>query len=147
MCDRPRSDADPTIHHVRSTGCTGTHRWFAEAVERERPDAVICTGDITQRAKHREWQAAREWLAALPAPVVTEVGSDPHHAKRDREEHHSGNWGHTERRHAGSNLFRYRADGAMYMLNLETDRRMRGIYRLVVHLNDGGSFFMDVQLR
>jgi 3',5'-cyclic AMP phosphodiesterase CpdA len=51
------------------------HRWFAEAVERERPDAVICTGDITQRSRQREWQAACEWLAALPAPVVTEVGN------------------------------------------------------------------------
>lgn len=51
------------------------HRWFADAVERERPDAVICTGDITQRAKHVEWRAAQQWLAALPAPVVTEVGN------------------------------------------------------------------------
>jgi 3',5'-cyclic AMP phosphodiesterase CpdA len=51
------------------------HRWFAEAVERERPDAVICTGDITQRARHREWAAAQNWFASLFAPVVVEVGN------------------------------------------------------------------------
>jgi 3',5'-cyclic AMP phosphodiesterase CpdA len=49
--------------------------WFAEAVARERPDAVICTGDITQRAKHREYEAAREWFAALGAPVLLEPGN------------------------------------------------------------------------
>ncbi len=51
------------------------HRWFADAVARERPDAVICTGDITQRAKHREWAAAQAWLAGLGVPVITEVGN------------------------------------------------------------------------
>ena len=43
---------------------------FAEAVARERPDAVVCTGDLTQRAKHSEYAAAREWFAALGVPVV-----------------------------------------------------------------------------
>ncbi len=51
------------------------HRWFADAVARERPDAVICTGDITQRAKHREYAAARAWFAALGAPVLIEPGN------------------------------------------------------------------------
>lgn len=51
------------------------HDWFAEAVARERPDAVICTGDITQRAKHSEYAAAQAWFASLPAPAVLEVGN------------------------------------------------------------------------
>ena len=49
--------------------------WFEEAVEAEQPDAVICTGDITQRAKHREYAAASEWFAGLGVPVMLEVGN------------------------------------------------------------------------
>lgn len=51
------------------------HRLFAEAVAFEQPDAVICTGDITQRAKHREYAAAREWFASLGVPVLIEPGN------------------------------------------------------------------------
>lgn len=51
------------------------HGWFADAVAREKPDAVICTGDITQRATHAQYAAAREWFAGLGAPVVLEVGN------------------------------------------------------------------------
>lgn len=49
--------------------------WFADAVARERPDAVLCTGDITQRAKHGEYAEAREWFASLGVPVVLEPGN------------------------------------------------------------------------
>jgi len=48
---------------------------FARAVANERPDAVVCTGDLTQRAKHSEYAAAQDWLAALGVPVVLEVGN------------------------------------------------------------------------
>jgi 3',5'-cyclic AMP phosphodiesterase CpdA len=47
----------------------------AAAVAAERPDAVVCTGDLTQRAKHTEYAAAREWFAALGVPVVLEPGN------------------------------------------------------------------------
>lgn len=45
------------------------------AVAEERPDAVVCTGDITQRAKHSEYAAAARWFAALGVPVVLEPGN------------------------------------------------------------------------
>jgi 3',5'-cyclic AMP phosphodiesterase CpdA len=48
---------------------------FARAVAQQRPDAVICTGDLTQRAKHSEYAAARDWFASLGVPVVLEVGN------------------------------------------------------------------------
>jgi 3',5'-cyclic AMP phosphodiesterase CpdA len=48
---------------------------LARAVAAERPDAVVCTGDLTQRAKHSEYAAAREWFAALGVPVVLEPGN------------------------------------------------------------------------
>ena len=47
----------------------------ARAVAEERPDAVVCTGDITQRAKHSEYAAAARWFAALGVPVVLEPGN------------------------------------------------------------------------
>lgn len=49
--------------------------WFAQAVADVRPDAVICTGDLTMRARHREFAAAAAWLAALAAPVMVEPGN------------------------------------------------------------------------
>ncbi|OBV10791.1 metallophosphoesterase family protein [Erythrobacter dokdonensis] len=47
----------------------------ARAVAAERPDAVVCTGDLTQRAKHSEYARAAEWFAALGVPVVLEPGN------------------------------------------------------------------------
>ncbi len=47
----------------------------AEAVALEKPDAVVCTGDLTQRAKHSEYAAAQEWFAGLGVPVVLEPGN------------------------------------------------------------------------
>lgn len=47
----------------------------AQAVADERPDALVCTGDLTQRAKHSEYEAAREWFSALGVPVVLEPGN------------------------------------------------------------------------
>lgn len=47
----------------------------AAAVAEERPAAVVCTGDLTQRAKHSEYAAAREWFAVLGVPVVLEPGN------------------------------------------------------------------------
>lgn len=47
----------------------------AHAVADERPDAVVCTGDLTQRAKHSEYAAAQEWFGALDVPVVLEPGN------------------------------------------------------------------------
>lgn len=49
--------------------------WFEDAVRKEAPDMVICTGDLTQRAKRREYDAAREWFSGLGVPVMLEVGN------------------------------------------------------------------------
>lgn len=50
-------------------------RWFADRVRAEKPDAVICTGDLTMRARKREFAAAAEWLNALGVPVTIEPGN------------------------------------------------------------------------
>lgn len=49
--------------------------WFAACVRTERPDAVAITGDLTMRARHREFRAATSWICALNAPVTVEVGN------------------------------------------------------------------------
>jgi 3',5'-cyclic AMP phosphodiesterase CpdA len=49
--------------------------WFGEAVRRERPDAVIMTGDLTMRARTSEFEAAAEWLESLDRPITVEVGN------------------------------------------------------------------------
>jgi 3',5'-cyclic AMP phosphodiesterase CpdA len=48
---------------------------FAEIVRDERPDAVICTGDLTMRARSREFAAATAWLKSLGVPVTIEPGN------------------------------------------------------------------------
>jgi 3',5'-cyclic AMP phosphodiesterase CpdA len=49
--------------------------WFAETVERERPDGVVCTGDLTMRGTAKEFALAAEWLTRLPVPVSIEPGN------------------------------------------------------------------------
>ncbi len=50
-------------------------RVVADAVGQEQPDAVICTGDLTQRAKHGEYAAAARWFGSLGVPVVLQAGN------------------------------------------------------------------------
>ena len=49
--------------------------WVVEEIDRQRPSAVAITGDLTMRARHREFAAATEWITALNAPVTVEVGN------------------------------------------------------------------------
>lgn len=49
--------------------------WFADMVRAEMPDAVICTGDLTMRARSREFEAAAKYLESLPVPVTVEPGN------------------------------------------------------------------------
>ena len=53
----------------------GALAWFAAEADRLRPDAIVVTGDLTQRAKHREFDAARAYLSRLLAPVIIEEGN------------------------------------------------------------------------
>lgn len=54
---------------------SGALQWFANAVRTERPEAVICTGDLTQRATHKQFADARTFFAGLDIPVVLEPGN------------------------------------------------------------------------
>ncbi len=46
-----------------------------EFIARHRPDALVCTGDITQRAKHREYSQAASWFGATGIPVWLDPGN------------------------------------------------------------------------
>ncbi|MFM5886642.1 MAG: metallophosphoesterase family protein [Novosphingobium sp.] len=50
-------------------------QWVAAAIALERPDAVLITGDLTMRARRREFAAACAWIGALGVPVTVEVGN------------------------------------------------------------------------
>ena len=49
--------------------------WFDAVVGAEQPDAVVMTGDLTMRARPREFEAGLDWLKRLGRPVTLEVGN------------------------------------------------------------------------
>ncbi len=49
--------------------------WFAQCVADEKPDGIALTGDLTMRARHREFDAASNWIRSLGPPVTIEVGN------------------------------------------------------------------------
>ena len=53
----------------------GALEWVEQAIRDERPAAVLITGDLTMRARKREFAAARDWITALDVPVTVEVGN------------------------------------------------------------------------
>ena len=46
-----------------------------DAVNRSRPDVVVVSGDLTQRARKREFIAARRFLDQLPRPQIVVPGN------------------------------------------------------------------------
>lgn len=73
------TSAQTTLFHVSDTHFGVEDReataWFTAAVHDERPDAVVCTGDLTQRATHHQYAQARAWFAALGVPVMLQPGN------------------------------------------------------------------------
>lgn len=49
--------------------------WVKREIAARRPDAVAITGDLTMRARHREFDAACAWIRSFDAPVTVEVGN------------------------------------------------------------------------
>lgn len=48
---------------------------FAEAVRCEGADVVLCTGDLTQRATHAQFDAAAQYFAQFKVPIVMCAGN------------------------------------------------------------------------
>jgi 3',5'-cyclic AMP phosphodiesterase CpdA len=53
----------------------GALAWASHEIAAQRPDAVIITGDLTMRARTREFAAAARWIAGLDVPVLVEPGN------------------------------------------------------------------------
>ena len=49
--------------------------WVQQEIAEHRPDAVAITGDLTMRARHREFAAATKWITALDVPVTVSIGN------------------------------------------------------------------------
>ena len=49
--------------------------WVEDCIASERPDAVAITGDLTMRARHKEFIAACKWISSLDVPVTVEIGN------------------------------------------------------------------------
>lgn len=49
--------------------------WVKQEIAERRPLAVAITGDLTMRARHREFAAACHWINSLDVPVTVEIGN------------------------------------------------------------------------
>jgi 3',5'-cyclic AMP phosphodiesterase CpdA len=81
-----------------------------ELAARERPEVVVVSGDLTQRAKPGQFRHARRWLETLPIPAVFVPGNHdvPMYRVWERLLAPFGAW----RRHFDGALVRdYRAEG------------------------------------
>jgi 3',5'-cyclic AMP phosphodiesterase CpdA len=59
----------PTLFHISDLHFGAEDKaaldWFKQEIAREKPDAVICTGDFTMRGTVREFDAAGDYLLGL----------------------------------------------------------------------------------
>ncbi len=49
--------------------------WAKSEIAERQPAAVAITGDLTMRARQREFDAACRWISSLDAPITVEVGN------------------------------------------------------------------------
>ena len=49
--------------------------WVKQEIAEQEPAAVAITGDLTMRARTREFDAACHWIKSLDVPVTVEVGN------------------------------------------------------------------------
>jgi len=70
----------PAVLHVSDVHFGPKHlpelsRAVLEVARRERPHLVVVSGDLTQRAKPRQFRAARAWVNSFPMPLVWVPGN------------------------------------------------------------------------
>ncbi|ANU06780.1 metallophosphoesterase family protein [Paraurantiacibacter namhicola] len=49
--------------------------WVQQEIAERSPHAIAITGDLTMRARHREFDAACNWILSLDVPVTVEIGN------------------------------------------------------------------------
>ena len=98
---------------------------LAEDIARDPPDLVAVSGDLTQRARHREFEAASRFLKALPAPVLAVPGNHDV-TPFDVLERFADPWGRW-RVHIAPDTEPVWSNGAVAVVGLNTARR-GGLY-------------------
>jgi 3',5'-cyclic AMP phosphodiesterase CpdA len=89
------------------------------------PDLVAISGDLTQRARHHEFEAAARFIRALPAPVLTVPGNHDV-TPFDLLERFADPWGRW-RRHIGAETEPVWQNGRVGVVGMNTARR-GGLY-------------------
>jgi 3',5'-cyclic AMP phosphodiesterase CpdA len=91
---------------------------LSRLVVSRRPTAVVVSGDLTQRAKPREFRQAREWLDGLAAPTAFVPGNHdvPMYRAWERLLSPFGAW----RRHLDARLIRDHHEPGLAVLGLNT---------------------------
>lgn len=73
------SDAPTTLFHLSDIhfGLEDNKAldWVKQEIAEKRPNAVAITGDLTMRARSREYAAACRWIRSLDVPVTVEIGN------------------------------------------------------------------------
>jgi 3',5'-cyclic AMP phosphodiesterase CpdA len=92
------------------------------AVERIRPDLVVVSGDLTQRARPDQFQEARDFLAMLPKPQIVVPGNHdvPLHNLYDRLSRPLSNY----RRYITDDLEPFFGDTEVAVLGMNTARAL-----------------------
>jgi 3',5'-cyclic AMP phosphodiesterase CpdA len=86
---------------------------------------VVVSGDLTQRARHREYHAAAQFLRRMPAPVIAVPGNHdlPYHDPLERFTDPWGRW----RRYVAPEVEPSWSDSEVAVVGLNTARR-GGLY-------------------
>jgi 3',5'-cyclic AMP phosphodiesterase CpdA len=92
------------------------------AVEGIRPDVIVVSGDLTQRARPEQFQEAREFLALLPKPQIVVPGNHdvPLHNLYERFSGPLNNY----RRYITSDLEPFYSDAEVAVLGMNTARSL-----------------------
>ena len=100
----------------------GTLDPLLKIVRSIQPDVVVVSGDLTQRARPEQFQAAREFLAMLPKPQVVVPGNHdvPLHNLAARLYQPLTNY----RRYITGNLHPFFADAEIAVLGINTARSL-----------------------
>jgi 3',5'-cyclic AMP phosphodiesterase CpdA len=95
---------------------------LAETVRRLAPDVVAVSGDLTQRARQRQFAEARAFLDSLPAPMIVVPGNHdvPLHNVIARLLNPLGSY----RRHITTNLRPQHADRELMIVGTNTTRSL-----------------------
>lgn len=94
---------------------------LAADVGAARPDLIVVSGDLTQRARHREFHAAAQFLRGLPAPVLAVPGNHDI-TPFDLFERFTDPW-ERWRRHVTDETEPVWTDGEVAVVGLNTARR------------------------